>query len=78
MICPRCYEETRVTTMSWFNEQEICLPCQEDEKFCPNYNMARSSELSHVRSGNMRFAGISLSPADFAVLRERREARKKK
>lgn len=76
MICQRCFKEARVFSMSWFNGDDICLDCQDDEKFCPNYGRARSVESSQVRSGLAMFAGIGLSPEDHVVLRERREARK--
>jgi hypothetical protein len=75
MICRRCFLETRVISRSWFNDDDICTDCQDDEKFCPNYGRARSVELSQVRSGLAMFAGIGLSPEDRVVLRERREAR---
>jgi hypothetical protein len=76
MICRRCYKQTHVLSMSRFNEDDICMDCQDDEKFCPNYGRARSVELSQVRSGLRMIAGIGLSPEDRVVLRDRREARK--
>lgn len=78
MICRRCYGQTYVLSMSRFNEDDICLDCQDDEKFCPNYGRAQSVELSQVRSGLRMTAGIRLSPEDIVVLRELREARKDK
>ena len=76
MICRRCYKQARVLSMSRFNEDDICLDCLDDEKFCPNYGRSQSVELSQVRSGLRMIAGIGLSPEDRVVLRERREARK--
>jgi len=76
MICRRCYKQTHALSMSRFNEDDICLDCIDDEKFCPNYGRAGSVELSQVRSGLRMITGIGLSPEDHAVLRELREARK--
>ena len=76
MICQRCFKETRLYSVSWFNDDDICLDCQDDEKFCPNYGRARSVELSHVRSGLTMLGGVGLSPKDRVVLLERSEARK--
>ena len=78
MICRRCFTETRVFSMSCFNDDDICLDCQDDERFCPNYGRARSVESSQLRSGLTMVGGIGLSLEDRVVLRDRREAREDK
>ncbi|MBA7528387.1 hypothetical protein ES705_20570 [subsurface metagenome] len=68
MKCPRCNTLTIVTSMSWFNEDEVCMDCKDDEKACPNYESARSIEEAHVKAGNTRFEGVGLQSDDRMVL----------
>jgi len=73
--CPRCGTSMLSFSMSWFNQEEICLDCKEDEKQCPNYVRAREAELADLQAGNLRFAGIGLAVEDVVVLRRLRAAR---
>jgi len=63
MRCQRCYNETRVHTMSRFNTQEICMDCVKKEKVHPEYENARKREAEEVRKGNYNFEGIG-KPVD--------------
>ena len=63
MRCQRCYNETRVHTVSRFNTQEICMDCVKKEKAHPNYENARTREMEEVRKGNYNFEGIG-KPVD--------------
>lgn len=70
-ICPRCQGELRSWTTSYFNRDDICLPCSQDEKQAPNFSYARAREEAEVRHGNYDFAGVGLRPEDRAFLQER-------
>jgi recombinational DNA repair protein (RecF pathway) len=61
--CQRCSKETRVTTMSRFNTQILCMECLEKEKKHPKYKEAAAAELRAVQAGNYNFSGIG-KPAD--------------
>lgn len=58
--CDRCQEATSVTTMSRFNTEIICVPCEEREQAHPEYEMARAAEEAAVRAGNLNFKGVGL------------------
>lgn len=49
--CQRCSKETAVTTMSWLNQQMICLDCAEKEEGHPKYKEAREAERKAVQAG---------------------------
>lgn len=53
--CDRCYNETRVTKMSWLNQQTICMECAEAEKEHPRYQEARKAEREAMLAGNLNF-----------------------
>ncbi len=75
-VCERCGDRNPLaTTMSRFNEQTICVACNEDEKLAPNYAKARAAEEAACRRGDFNFPGIGLAPEDVAFLAERRKAR---
>ena len=63
-VCNRCREEVTVTTMSYFNEDTICMECKKQERAHPDFKRARAAEHAEVRSGNYNFAGVGL-PADY-------------
>lgn len=78
--CDRCgvsFAAGMVHTMSRFNEDEICLLCQDDETQAPGYQAAYDAELASVKKGDRNFPGVGLSPEDQAFLAKRREERKK-
>ena len=58
MKCQRCYEETRVHTMSMFNVDMICMDCAKKERAHYKYEEARREEAEEVRRGNYNFRGI--------------------
>lgn len=58
--CDRCKDETSVTRGSWFNTDMICNKCDAKERAHPDYQHAKSVEMTHVRNGNFNFEGIGL------------------
>lgn len=77
--CDRCgasFAYGTVHTMSRFNEDEICLDCNEDEQLAPGYAAAAAAVLEQVKLKNYGFPGVGLSDADKAFLKKRREERK--
>jgi ArsR family metal-binding transcriptional regulator len=56
--CDRCGEATGGSTiMSIFNQDVICMPCKEEEKLDPDYNIASLAELQAMRDGIVDFPG---------------------
>lgn len=74
--CDRCSTETRVTIMSKFNRDVLCMPCNKDEKEAPGFAAARKVEFQAVRAGDYNFAGVGLSPEAARFLSEKRGLRK--
>ena len=62
-VCRRCRKETNITTMSWFNEDEICMECDEREQEHPDFKKAKDAERKALVGGNPNFPGIG-KPAD--------------
>jgi hypothetical protein len=62
-ICSRCQKKAKVTTMSRFNTDIICIPCEDIEKQHPDYQRAVEVELQEVQKGNYNYPGIG-KPAD--------------
>jgi hypothetical protein len=60
--CDRCRKETRVTIMSKFNADVICMDCKERERQHPDYARADEAETAAVRAGNYNFKGIGCPP----------------
>lgn len=56
--CDRCRKQTRVTIMSMFNEDVICMACLDREQKHPLYAEARRVELEAVQRGDLNFPGI--------------------
>ena len=46
--------------MSFFNTEEICLPCVEKEQQHPDFEKAKEAEREAVKAGNLNFPGIGL------------------
>lgn len=61
--CDRCGARMRVSIMSKFNTDIICLDCQEKERSHPDYERACRIEREAVRDGDYNFPGIG-KPAD--------------
>ena len=66
MTCDRCGGDAGVSTMSRFNTEQICIPCEDVEKAHPDYEKAREAELNAVRAGDYNYPGIGL-PEDLAA-----------
>lgn len=64
MICDRCRKATNMITMSRFNTDELCSPCEDLERKHPAYKKAQDAEHAEVVRGNYNFSGIGL-PADY-------------
>lgn len=64
--CVRCGVsfEKEAYSMSYFNTDECCLECLEQEKKHPMYQKAKEIERQEVAKGNYNFEGIGL-PEDF-------------
>ncbi len=73
--CDRCNGELKLSIMSKFNTDTICMSCSEDEQQAPGYVAARDAEREAVRSGDYNFPGVGLSTEDLAFLAHRRKAR---
>jgi len=61
--CERCDQPTQTTSMSMFNTDDICHPCQIEEQRHPDYQKAKKVEFEEVKKGNLNFPGIGL-PSD--------------
>lgn len=62
--CDRCGENTGgATTMSYFNEDVLCMECDEKERAHPKFKEALEADQRAVRAGNYNFPGIG-KPAD--------------
>lgn len=59
-MCDRCGEETNVTTMSYFNEDILCIECDDLEQKHPDFEIARAVEMEQVRRGNYNYEGVGL------------------
>lgn len=58
--CQRCHKETNVTIMSYFNTQEICVSCMEEERQNPRYDEAVKADIEAIKAGDYNFKGIGL------------------
>jgi len=59
-FCDRCGKNLRtfVSTMSRFNTDRICSPCERKEKAHPDYEKAATAERQAVRNGVRNYPGI--------------------
>ena len=73
--CQRCHRPLKVSIMSKFNTDTICLTCCDDEQRAPGYKAASAAEGAAVRSGDYNFPGVGLSPEDRAFLADLRKSR---
>ena len=65
--CQRCGKETNSYTMSWFNTDLICMPCNDEENDHPDIDLAKDVEVAHVKVGNYNFPGIGFPGKDSRV-----------
>jgi len=56
--CERCGKETRMTIMSMFNTEVICMACKAIEEQDPRYAEARAADEAAIRRGDYNFPGI--------------------
>jgi hypothetical protein len=57
--CERCGGDTeRMTTMSMFNQDVICMGCKDAEKNHPKYKDAHEADNAAIKSGDYNFKGI--------------------
>ena len=75
-LCPRCGAPLAVWSMSFFNTEEICSLCKDDERQAPGFVTAHAIEAAAVKNGNYNFPGIGLSEADRSFLAERLRQRR--
>ena len=76
MTCPRCSSDMRSWSVSYFNTQEICTTCKTEERQFPGYTVALETESAQVLAGNLNYAGVGLSSADYEVMAQLIAARK--
>jgi len=60
--CDRCGKESRTSTGSYFNTDQICLGCWKKEKAHPDYERARTVEGDALLRGDFNFPGVGLPP----------------
>lgn len=65
--CQRCGEETNTFTMSWFNTDNICMPCNDKEEAHPDIELAKDVEIAHTKAGNFNYPGIGFPGYDGRV-----------
>lgn len=65
--CQRCGEKTNSFTMSWFNTDNICIPCSDKEEAHPDIKLAKDVEVAHVKVGNTTYPGIGFPGYDSRV-----------
>lgn len=58
MNCDRCHTDARVTTMSMFNMDTLCMECKEKETHHPKYKEAVEAERQACLQGNLNYPGI--------------------
>lgn len=56
-LCDRCGERP-ILTMSKFNTDMVCRPCEDKEKEHPKYAEAVEAELAAVRREEYNYPGI--------------------
>ena len=60
MNCQRCGKETTTTTMSWYNEQMICMECDKAEQNRSDIKEAKEADRNAINNGNYNYKGIGL------------------
>jgi len=61
--CDRCLQPAQVSTMSRFNTDTICVPCEDKERAHPRYQEAADAEFAACKRGNFNHPGIG-KPGD--------------
>ena len=66
-VCHRCGKEANTYTMSWFNQEYICMECNDKEEAHPDIELAKDVEVAHVKAGNFNYPGIGFPGYDGRV-----------
>lgn len=61
--CDRCGTDTGMSIMSYFNEDNICMECEEKERKHPKFKEALEADQEAIRRGDFNFPGIG-KPSD--------------
>ena len=69
MICDRCPNPLGVHRTSWFNNDNLCSTCQQQEESHPDYAYAKAVEHEAVRNGDYNFPGVGWPGLDGRVAR---------
>lgn len=64
MNCERCTQPASVHSVSWFNTQDICLDCQNEEEAHPDIAYAKDQENKAVLGGDNNFPGVGWPGVD--------------
>lgn len=56
--CDRCRKPTSITITSWFNTQDLCDSCREEEEAHPDCAYAKEVENAAVLGGDYNFPGV--------------------
>lgn len=58
--CDRCKTKLTSRTMSWLNEDVICMDCSDKERSHDKFKQAKEAEIDQVRRGNYNYGGLLL------------------
>lgn len=58
--CDRCNGDAKVSIMSRFNADTLCMACDQQERGRRDYTVAREAEVKAVDAGDYNFPGIGL------------------
>lgn len=61
MKCDRCGKETICWKKSWFNLDDICMGCAEEEESHPEFKKAKEAVYAEEAKGNRDYEGIGWS-----------------
>ena len=53
--CDRCGTKLTARIMSRFNEDCLCMGCEQEERKHPDYAKAAEAELTAIRAGDYNF-----------------------
>ena len=56
--CDRCGTKLAARIMSRFNEDCLCMGCEQEERKHPDYAKAAEAELTAIRNGDYNYPGI--------------------
>ena len=56
--CDRCGTRLTARIMSRFNEDCLCMGCEQEERKHPDYAKAAEAELTAIRAGDYNYPGI--------------------